>query len=465
MSDKYRLLIDELNYLGKKVTPVPEQPVNILFNLIGLTGNDGSSDRLNYLSSNPNSVDGDYQTAKSTIAKNIARVLNNALYVARNKINPIVSSIIEQINIEKQKENDITLASGLYDRDIVTVAYPNVLTDPMFLSIIDESSSGLSSYKQSEFDDIMSPLRNMFTTDEIKYLMTTGSTELDSQILGLLGKNYDFNKFKVLDSYLFDSNLWELIGVFFILYGISNNRLEKVEFFTSNSNNKRVLDYAIRYVASMIRSLMNTWMTGINSGNIIIFNSKLKPYHLFNSIGKSESIFTNEVPYTKWLNEKGGTPEAIYGFCYSLKNNNSSSPVYESYLIDNPEKFVKVYNDKLNINKGLIADNINKAINNATLNVIQKTINDELDELTKSTYIKNYMERVKPFEGFTDVHSYIRNAVCDTFTEGDTVKQLLSDTDNYLKNVDSNNIDLARRNALMNVIVKWLSKQVTIGKA
>ena len=455
-------------FQDKALTPVNGSPLYDLVESVNGIDDQGSDHEIISLSQRMNTATGSHGEIQKKVIQGAVRVLTNTIKVARGEINPKIKEVLADIEVARQQAAD--RASKL-DKTIIQIELAPVLTDDMFLELIRPYEGGTPTMNGDEsmmVRNLLNDVSNDLTEEEITILSKTGSSLLDDRI-----QSFASSKIKDSECLLEGINIKRplpcLVATFMILTGIMNDRLEKASAIVEGDFNQTLIAKARQIVGNEIAKKIERLTTAIKNNSLIASplidgsNDEMAPYQRQNAIHVIGPV------YREWLQNLGGSPEAVLGYGATTQTFN---PSLANRLHSDPQHFVGLYERELTHGKSVAVAEDVKIVRKTIISSISKQIRDG-EELTEAEQAELQL-RLKqclevPYFGNTELIGYVRNVVCKVFTDGDDVKRVLIEIDSALEQMDE---DMGEEKAMKQavyiaicrLVASWVTSQIQVNE-
>jgi hypothetical protein len=436
-------LASSLYFAEKKVIPLSNSPLNQLVNTLeGLTDSTSNANIMAMGNSLAGSnLHGDKETY---IVEQVSMILGNILNTAKNIVRPLALKIIEEVGT---KRTNRLLDKQNILNNVVYLSLPEILEDDRFLSLIEDFNSNNSiPFKIPELFNAIGSL----SSEEMTILMQTGSPTLDKKIA-------DVKMQCCMSEGVSDPSalsISELIGYFLIFNGFINGRLDSLTSLLENLSVKTAALEARNTVAGQLSRIVTKYNNAIKRGEIITPN-------IFSSESSSKTCYVFSETYKKWLQEEGGSIEALLGF--ASVTTNSVTFYNSSELRDNVEKYTLVYEKKRAVleNVNLLEDVTD--VKNCVMDEVASYIGslENVDKTMLYAKLKEFTDH--DYYGGDHLMEFVIKVICRVFDWHD-IKVFLLEAENLFKSDDNITIERAVYLATVKLIGHWTGQQMQVIK-
>lgn len=450
-------IADSAMFSNVYLVPINGSALNKLTDTLYSFEDDGSNDDIRNQSINAGSSAGTHNEIENYIVHTLTRVMSSIINAAKNVVNPHCESIINLI--QEQRKEQAMRAAGILG-EIKSVEVPKLLVDDIFSELIKPYSSTAEKTISGTYD-ILNFVREHLTTEEIAQLIKTGSPNVDNKIDEYLPYP------DVLSAAGYESidtsttTLKQTVYYFLLLTGLQNERNEKTAILTEDPKTRLTISEWRASAAGRIYRDLDAAIREISSGAILVRNS-----YLINNY-YPDTVYVYGINYRKWIQEKGGSPEAVLGIKasgVSLQSLSSNNDLY-----NNPEEFKQVYNSRLEHAKHVAIMKDLGLVKRVTRDYMTDVIN-KLDDINYPTFHTRLNEAIEhEYHGANDLVPFVIKCVSRTLfpapadandkTRSD-VKDLLLEVHAILTNDSEVKLDHAIYLATVRLSAKYVSRMI-----
>ncbi len=440
-------LNDVIKFANKKLSLVPGSHIGELVSTLKSFNETGSDESIINQSVIPGSTTGTHSEIEDRIVNKLSKIMGNIINAAKNEVNPHCRAIIDLIDLHR-KERALE-SIGLLG-SIEQVEMPKLFLNEMFIELI-------SPYKDNNIevikniDGFMKPLKEDFSLEEIRMLLTTDSAGLDTQAndyINLTLSDLDMYSFDYYTINPADYDIPRAVLLFLVLTGLINEKLDKASAIMANGVNKLAILELRGAMAGKIYRYIEQLDNAIKNGEIISRDTKSNVLKIYK---------VNGVNYRKWINENGGSPEAVLG--YFATNMNIFSTHGDLSLRNEPAKYCDLYTNRINHLKTVdLIDDV--ATVRKTTRDYMTNLFSQLTDINKTEY-HNRLSTVmdSEFHHANNLHHYVIKVVSLTLTNSKDVCNFLLNIDNILSEMDTPNMKYAVYIACIRLIAGWITTQ------
>ena len=455
---------DNANYNDHRLTPMAGSPMSALVCSIQGFNEKGHMDEICALSESANTSNGTHGEIEAEIAAKSANIISGIVNTARNVVNPRCKEVLEAIDAYKQQQAEGKVGTV---PNVRQVDMADVFKDEMFSEMINTYKDSNVVYDKDHLRDAFNLLQETITADECSELVKTGSSRLDGKIMEYLGSSYQEALDIAWREYegIGEMTLKDLTLMFFIVNGVCNGRIEKMDGIISDTFLNAALVQYKALVARRLCKVVKRLSDAIAAGDLIL------PVGIEKFDPEYEIVVVGEV-YRNWLQEgvKGaegeanvlGSPEAVMGFAIDSKNAGVTTIVNTSDLMSNPAKYAEIFAKQQRHCETMRSAEELKDTPRILGEYLASTIHKsdiEDDEKIKLQQRLGMAIQI-PYHTTTTVTDYVRDVVCAVYTEGDDVKRVLVNIDEALAGDECNDLDYAVYVAICKLIGCWIARQI-----
>ena len=448
-------LAEHAGYAGRKISPRSSSP---LANLVGsIKGIEPTTDDDTLIDRSVKSISttGTHDEQEAQYVRDIGSIISNLLKTAKNEINPLCEQLVS--DVQKRREANVLGKLSLMG-DIKCIELEPLFTDAMFLDLVEPYiNTPANIVRVNELDKAVSQL----SSEERDALITTGSAGLDGKAKTLLN-NTGWYINGVVDPN--ELGVDTAVYAFLLLAGIKNGRLESVNYIADDAKLMGQLVELYTACGGIIGRYIRSYETDIKNKTIVIIPPRTQ-------VVGANDIWVNGANYRDWIQNAGGSPEAVLGFLMCC----GRSPSYtdNSRLASGPEEFRLKYDERVkHLNNINILDDV-KDVKECVERSLTDYINTTADEESRIVFHTRLAKAVKhEYYGVGYLHTYIVKVVCRTLTsisgendDEDEIKSLLLEGQAILDGSPEMSIDKAMWLATIRLIAKWLVKDLVVTKA
>lgn len=443
---------------GKRLLPKPGTAIAGLVATLAGINESGSNDEIVQLSTTTNIGLGSHTDVEDQAAKKIGKIMSTIIVVARNTVNPKIKDILKVI-----EEHKLSLAEEQIGKLplVKQVEFDSVFMDDIFTSMIDDYRNTNIVVDYPAYQNIKSTIVDDFTSDEARELMRTGSKGLDDKVTSYLGpiyiENSNYLRWFNSDSDIFSTDIDELLTQFLLLNGLVNGRVERLNYITEDTKARAELIAVKAKLGDRLCKKVDILVKAIKRGDVIL-PSNVKEY------GRDEVLVLGKT-YRDWIQNGGGSPEAVMGYGLWLAENNIWNESISEQLKNNPADFATMttnyqrHMETMRLTKEI--ENVPKVIHEY---LARSILNSDMEPNVKIAMQEKLTAAVqKPYYGDMDLTSYVRDVVCAVFTVGEDVKRLLVDIDNVLNKSEVKDMDYSVLVGICSLIGRWCASQIDVG--
>lgn len=438
-------------YSNKGLSVLANTPINSLVNTLASLIETGTNEQLKQQSCIPGSTTGTHSDVQEYNAQKIAKIMSNIINTAKNIVNPHCRAIIE--GIEEQRKNNILVSVGLLG-DIKQIDMPAILTDEMFIALIDNYKDTPASVITNTME-LFDRISNDFTIEEKNILIKTGSTLLDSRIDELLGSDIGYVGGEGGSSIdVAQLELKTCIAYFLLLTGLQNEKLDKASAIMADDETRLTVAKLRAAIGGKIYRETALFDTAIKNGEIIARDNFLLNYL------PNNCLTVYGINYRDWIQNKGGSPEAALG--YLALNGNRFSVSADLALRNDPEMFLTEYNNRIQHAKTKnILDDI-KLVRDFTRNYMADTIS-KMEDSNRPVLQRRLQDALEhEYHGATYLESFVIKVVSRTLVDGPDVKDILLEINSILSESEKPEMNYAVFIASIRLVARWITSQITM---
>jgi hypothetical protein len=400
-----------------------------------------------------------------TIAKHVSGMVANSLNYARNVVNPLVSSILEEA---KSRQGEAMLGSN-NSRPIVMLFAPEVYFDGMLDSILDKAKS-----KSSAAMPLSSNMADMLFTDMTEEIFLKAikfnSSGFDAKVFDLYSSSSIEEKRDFLRGYCVSTaidvnngyrpytNHSAMLGYLFLV-GVKNGNLDTVDYSSMSADEKQALVNAIEYYGYMVNYQVDRFLQDgkEENGSYKLVESFETDYSKIAVIGDN---------YKTWLEVSGGTPEAVMGYVGSVVNV-SPSIAAQRNLYTNPGMYADMYARTCRTETAEGRIRANSAVDKVLKAKLFAYINSEYAEDTSAK--RELQDKVialvdaAPYTHAIPLDMHILRNVCGVICTGkNDAFEILTTMRGYLNDNTDATPQEAALVAASKVIGRWVASQIAV---
>jgi len=399
---------------------------------------------------------GNHADIQNQTAIKASHTIANILNTAQNTINPICRELREAITKAKElaAARRVNIIGNIIQVDVPAIFTNSTLTD------MTEQYLNASIDRFIKITELSVILNNNFSDEECRILIQTNSSGLDQAVDAFLSTD-DFNIRTMINNtnfYVDECAVNKAVSIFLFCMGIVNHRIEKAAMITDDTVCNNMLKLLMATTGAIIARERRKSILASKSGKLLCVDPNRGTYEPEGSI----AVYGDA--YRKWLKEKGGSPEALLGFASSFSRRQDMDYTRENDLLENPEKYVIRYKEKLSELANIATMDDYAIVKDTTRTYISRYIRENNKDTAVVQRLQNNLSLAYEHEyyGEKNLSAYIIKMVCRTFTEGTTIKEFLLTMDNILLHDPETDIPTARNLAVIQVVGKWIASQLVV---
>lgn len=408
---------------------------------------------------NDRSSNGDYYDELEHLVHNVTNSVTSTIKQARQYINPLRKELLDKI----EQELD-ALGSNNTTPDIVAVKYPTIMLNDTIKKLLDNTETGISKNIPDGLLSILNELIRTISHQDLIELRKTGIRSLDKEVEEFTSGWLPANGSELTTVNASFLSLPMTLTSFLIVNGLLNERLvDKTGYITTEQRNVTALLILRNNLINRLHNLINVWDNEIANKTLLFWNK-----YLFSSDMRTKDvIYVHDKRYSKWLTE-GGTPEALIGLHISV-GNSVFNLQNNTDLINNVDKYVKIYEKQNVINKVTTDKHKTMVINKTCFKFVMDKLTDKLSELdlsiselrTKQLEVKEILR--ESYRCGSNLDTHVLKLITDIFTDNKDIWTMLTRVDDTLE-VDNKGMDVqvALVHSVTTLIANWLYSQIEV---
>ncbi len=453
---------ENFSFSNKYLSPKAGTPLSAAVSTIVGFQEKGTIDEIISLSNSVNSTVGSYTEVENDIKKNTAKILSRMIFTARNVVNPKIKECMDEIEKWRTTQKDFQVGT-LPILKIIDVA--PLFTDESFNSMLAANKDSNFVVNMNVVTEALTMLSNVISGEQVKALMKTGSNGVDKKAEEYFNaESMELDSIKNPYNYtvpILEKDLKELIAGFLYLNGICNGKIDVALAVSENpAMTAEICGLRANY-AARIHQIINRIIAASKVNDLIIPPGMFKGL----SMRGSNTIYVIGTSYRDWLT-KGGSVEALLGgFIRASRNLPLGSDINENNFRDflsDPEKCVLAYNQLLQHRQALQLTNelteIPRVVGEYLNRAILKSDEENNEQIKKIDRLLVALKNRRYYNG-ADLVSYIRDVVCDIYVENDSVKRILTDIDQVLKESGKEDMNYSVYVAISRLVGNWIAEQ------
>lgn len=407
------------------------------------------------ISTGPVGSEMSHTACEEDLVKKIANILANIIDIAKNEVNPICRTVIE--NVDKYVKERETINAHL-GYTINYINYPTLFDDDIFEGLIENFKDNTDTLKP--FNKIyLEKADELFSLEEFIELMKTGSESCDSKIIDYLS-SFVKTVWPINFSQVFSlrNDIRYAISLFLCINGILNEKIDKANVLTQDEHVKLALMNIRSVLGRKINDIITLFNMSLKDGDLIVFGDWIPIEYDFTN-PKNINVFYDN--YKKWVSDKNGSIDSLLGYKFCIANgliNNKS-------LVDDPYYYKGIYDQRMAYNENLADISRPKWIKDGIALSISQYIGSSekySDEQKTKFQINLSNALLEEYYADSPIDIYIYQTVCKALDIEYDIQHLLIERATLIKNhhlgedVDNDHILFM---TTIRIIGYWLSEQ------
>lgn len=337
------------------------------------------------------------------VAELVSGKVSATLHYARNTVNPLVLEIVECAEAAKQD----ALSSRQSIPTIHMCEVPAIFNHAGLLSLLERHRT------RHETDvplshEFATRLTTDLTQEELTAAVMTG-TPLDAEIekvlqealplADLVGGGYALTEYVQFNAFSGKNPFQSYMALvsFLFLMGVRSGRYPSVDFSALTGEERTAISAAINYYGHAVQLQIGAIASAIEANNIFICE-------------RAGEIYVNAQSYRAWLEESGGSPEALAMWFRTTPPAERVSVARQTSLFNNAAALAQLFEQRQTTD--MAGDRIK------ALNAMNRVIRQKLLEALREVHAEDSAKRLQCLDRvneYLDEHPYTLNVALDGY--------------------------------------------------